>query len=141
MPLGDREQSVERAPVLIGRGHRPAVLPRLEPRAGRRRLALAVLAGEEAAAERAPDEHAQAECAGGRDQLALGIARDEAPLQLNALVAGKAAAVGRPERLGQTIAGVVRAADVADFAGPLQIVERPERLLDRHAAVLHMYLI
>ncbi len=50
-------------------------------------------------------------------------------------VARQVVAVGDGQRLHQVPAREVRAAEIADLAGPDEVVERPQRLLDRRARV------
>ena len=134
---GDRVEGVD-DPVEVLVGHlRPDVGRDLAPQAARlrQRLAAADLAGQPAPAERAPDDRADLLVEGQRHQLPLVVAADQRVVRLVGDVAGEAVPLGDGQRLHQVPAGEVRAADVADLAGPDQVVERAQHLLDRRQRV------
>ena len=100
-----------------------------------------VFAGEQAAGEWAPDEHAEplVNCRG--HELVLGLTCLQRVVDLLTDKALVAAAGAYPEGLQELPAGVVRAADVADLAGTDEAVERLERFLERGLAIPLVHLI
>ena len=104
-------------------------------RAGGRLDATAVLARQQAAGQRAPDQQPEALVDRGRDDLVLGLARLQRVVDLVGDERLVVVDAGDAERLGHLPARVVRAADVADLAVPHERVERAQRLLERRLAV------
>src|SRR5687768_17031013 len=104
-------------------------------------LAAAVLARQQAAGERAPDEDPDALVEAGGDELVLRVAGLQRVVDLLAGVAHEAAPLGHADRLRELPAREVRAARVADLAGALKIVERLERLLHGRHAVPLVHLV
>ena len=105
------------------------------------RLAAADLAGEPSPAERAPDDRAHLLVERQRHQLPLVVAADQRIVGLVGDVAGQAVLLRDGQRLHQVPAREVRAADVADLAGPHQVVERAQHLLDRRHGVEAVELV
>ncbi len=94
-----------------------------------------VLAGEEAAGERAPGADAEAARAGGGQVLALDAALDERVLELQGGGSGDSVRLGQRRRPGDVPGGHVREAKIADFAGAHQVAERPQHLLNGRDAI------
>src|SRR5262249_42523286 len=118
-----------------------AIAPLVHAAAGRWLLVLAVFAGEKAARERRPGKDADAVPRAKRLVLALEAARADVVLRLQRDVAREIALVGDPERLHETVRGVVRAPDVDDLARADCIVERAQELFLAGAEVLHVDLV
>ena len=108
---------------------------------GRQRLAAANFAGQPAPAQRAPDHRANFLIERQRHQLPFEVAADERIISLMGHVARPAVAVGHGQRFHQMPARKVRAADVANLAGPDQSVQRVERFLDGRQRVEPVKLI
>jgi hypothetical protein len=70
-----------------------------------------------------------------RDDLVLDVAGDQRVIHLLADVTRQMMARGRGERHHDVPGGVIRTTDVAHLAEPHQIVERPQRFLDRHEPI------
>ncbi len=109
-------------------------------RAGRA-LVTAVLAGQPAAAERAPRQHAHPRVEHGRHDLPLDLPRQQAVLRLQGDRPGHVQGPGQVHGLGQLPAGEVGQPVVADLAGPDELVERPQRLLHRRQRVERVDLV
>src|SRR5207245_7506148 len=121
------------APVAIavaraGRGVR-------EARAGHRACLAAMLAREQAAGDRVVRDNAQTFLGAQREQLALDLAEEQVVAGLHALEARQTDVLAAPERAGDLIREVVRAADVARLAGAHDIVERPQALVHRRRRI------
>src|SRR5215472_1993444 len=128
--LAHRVDAVERA-VLVQRR-------KVERGAPAVRLALAVaavLAAQEPAGERAPDEQREAFALQHRHELALEVAAGDRVVRLQALEAREAEPLGDAERLHDLPGRPVGDADVADVAVPDHRVERAHRLLDRRRRI------
>ena len=102
----------------------------VQPARRRQRRAAAELTGQPAPAERAPDHRAHALIERERHQLCLIVPPDQRIIGLMRDVAREVVAIRHRQRLHQMPAGEVGAADVADLAGPHEIVQRGEGLLD-----------
>ena len=98
---------------------------------GRRGTPAGVLAGQEAVLQRAPRQYAEAQGAGGRDQLGLGRPLQQRVLQLERGDRGPAAELGDGGGLGDLPGGQVGQADVPDLARGDQVVQGAQGFLDR----------
>ncbi len=111
------------------------------PRARRGLVVPAVLTGQQAAGQRAPDQNAQALVDRQRDQLVLGLAGLQRVVDLLADELRQAQPLGRAQCLHQLPRGVVGGADVTDLARGDQPVQRVQRLLKRGLAVPLVHLV
>ena len=96
-------------------------------------VAVPVLAGQHAAAQRRPGQHAEPERRRGRQHLALDAALQQRVLDLGRRPAapGRATACCQVTARAGLPAGVVRDADVPRPAGRDRVVQRRQRLLQR----------
>src|SRR2546422_4540818 len=144
--LGHRHPGVRRERAQRVEGLELAVVPvalsvaragrRVRKARARHRTGLAVvLAGEEAARDRVVRDHAQTLLGAEREQLALELAEEQVVAGLHALEARQTEVLAAPERAGDLIREVVRAADVARLAGAHDIVERPQALVHRRRRI------
>ena len=111
------------------------------PRSGRGLLAPAVLAGQQAARKRAPDQDPEALVDRERYQFVLRLAGLQRVVDLLADEPRQAEPFRGAEGLHQLPGGVVGGTDVAHLALLDQQVERPERLLERGLAVPLVHLV
>src|SRR5690606_12762727 len=109
--------------------------------AGFRAAAARLLAGEQAAGERAPDQDADLLVEAERYQFVFGFARVQGVVDLLRDEALLVAGVGDPERLHQVPGGVVGAAHIAHLTLADQGVERFHRLLERRLPVPFVHLV
>ena len=100
-----------------------------------------MLAGQEAAGERAPDEDPDVLVEAERYELPLELSRDQAVVRLQRCVPLDPAAIRDVERLHQMPRRVVGAADVANLARADEVVERPQRLLQVGQRVEAVHLV
>src|SRR5574337_1013602 len=100
-------------------------------RALRRLLVAPVLAGQEAARKRAPDQHPEFLVAGDRQKLVFGGPRFERVVDLLRDEGDETLPPGDLHRLHHMPAGEIRAADVAHLARTDEVVQRLQRLLER----------
>jgi hypothetical protein len=98
-------------------------------------LVLAHAAGEQALAERAPDQGAQAEALGGGQDLALDAAVEDGVGRLLGVESREAAPFGDPLGLDDAGGGCLRGADRADLAAVDQVGQRGEGFLDVGAGI------
>src|SRR5213080_3611231 len=98
-------------------------------------------AGEEAARDRVVRDHAQAFLGAERKQLALDLAEEQVVARLHAVEAGQTEVIAAPERAGDLIREVVRAADVARLARAHDVVERAQALVHRGRRIRMMELV
>ena len=113
----------------------------LGPRAGRRRLAAVVLAGEQATLEREVGQHPDAVGLAGRDHVVLERAVEQGVVVLDrheALQAGRARGPVGVRELPRVEVG---AAEVAHLALPDQVGQGRQRLLDRGDVARHVQLV
>src|SRR5581483_11684623 len=110
-------------------------------RPGRRRLPAAHLAGEQAAREREVRDQTEPELLERRYELGLRVAREQRVLVLGRDEPGEAALPRERVRVAHLLRGEVRRADVAHLAGANELVEGPERLLERRDAVGAVVLV
>ena len=101
----------------------------------------AVLAGQDAAGQRIVRQHAHPLVAAQWDQFGLDPPVGRRVRRLDGSVPCEPAAVACPQRFTQLPGGVVRTADVADLPGPDQVIERPQRLLERRHRIEPMDLV
>ena len=94
-------------------------------------LSGAILAAQEAAAQRAPGNNANAFGAAERQDLALDRPAHQAVLRLEAIEAGVTVQRRHPERFGQLPGAKVRAPEVTNFSLLYQRVERRKGFLQR----------
>ena len=92
------------------------------------------VARQPAARERAPRDHADALVLAERQHLALFLAIEQVDVVLHRREARPAVPVGHVQRLRELPREHRRRADVQGLAGANDVVERLERLLDRHRA-------
>jgi O-acetylserine/cysteine efflux transporter len=111
------------------------------PRASGRLAVPAVLAGQQPAGQRAPDQDAEPLVDGERDQLVLGLAGLQGVVDLLADKTPQAKAVGGAQRLHQLPRGVVGGADVPHLARPDEVVQSVQRLVQRGPAVPLVHLV
>ena len=143
--LGDFLHGVDDVPGAVGAA--PVVrfhaALRILAEAGRscRALVAPVLAGQPAAAERAPRQQAQADVDRGRHDLPLDLPGQQAVLRLEGHRPGHVQGAGQMHRLGQLPAGEVGQPPVADLAGPDELLQRPQGLLQRRQRVVRVNLI
>ncbi len=109
--------------------------------AGRRDLTLGVAAGQPAAVERAPHEHAHAVALARRQQRLLDPAGEDRVRRLLGAERLEAAAGSGPAGLDDELGRVRRAARVADLAGAHEVVERRQRVLDVGPGVGSVHLV
>ncbi|XXU73150.1 hypothetical protein WMF41_41725 [Sorangium sp. So ce1151] len=101
-------------------------------------LAMAVLAGEQAAAERRPAHHAGAEGVGHREQLTLGRALDQAVLGLPGGDGRPAAQIRCPGGGDDPPGREIGEARIHDLPGADEVVEAARDLVDGGHAVVHV---
>ena len=141
--FGDRVQGVhdpEQVLVSDGRAAGDRVLVAEPARLGQG-LAAADLARQPREAERAPRDAADALVECQRHELPLIVAADERIVRLVGDIPRQPVFLRYGQRFHQVPAGEVRAADVADLAGPDQVVKRAKRLLDRRRPVEGVELV
>ena len=112
-----------------------------EPGGAGRALVAAVLAGQPAAAQRAPRQQPEPGVERGRHDLPLDLAHEQAVLRLQGDRRGQAQLAGQVDGLGQLPAGEVGQPVVADLAGPDEAVERAQGLLQRRQRVEGVHLV
>ena len=100
-----------------------------------------IAAREYAHRHRRPGDDAEAEALAHRDQFVLDPAVQQVVGRLLAGEAGVALQFARHHGLGDHPGRVGRAADVADLAGPDQVVQRPQGFVERHLGRGAMQLI
>src|SRR6185312_13134526 len=100
-----------------------------------------VLAGEQPAGERTPDQDTEPLVEAGRNELVFRFARLQRVIDLLADEARLVPCIGYGHRIHDVPAGIVGAADIAHLAGTLQRIQRIDRLLDRRLAVPFMDLV
>ena len=98
-------------------------------------MRIGVAAGQHAHPQRRPGEDAEAVLAAQRNQLVLDSAVEQVVGRLLGREADVALQFARHHRFHHAPGGVGRAADVAHLAGPDQVVERAQRLVDGDAEV------
>ena len=89
-------------------------------------VTLGVAAGQPAAVQRAPHEHAHAVALARRQQGVLDLAGEDRVRRLLGAERLEAVAVGGPAGLDDQLGGVRRAPGVADLAGAHEVVERAD---------------
>ena len=99
------------------------------------------VAGQEPAGQRAPGDDADALGAAQREHLALFLAIDEVVVVLHRDEPRPAPALGHLEHLRELPGKHARRADVARLAGPHDVVQRLEGLLDRGVRIEPVDLI
>ena len=102
---------------------------------------LVPVAGELAAGERTPGQHADALVDAERKHLALLLAVDEVVVVLHGHEAGPSVLIREEQCLGELPRVHRRRADVAGLAGLHDVVQRFERLLDRRLRIPAMDLV
>ena len=98
-------------------------------------LVLAHPPGEQALAERAPDQGAHAESLGGGQDLALDATVKDGVSRLLGVESREASPLGDPLGLDDVGGGGLRRADRADLAAADQVGQRGEGLLDVGAGI------
>src|SRR5439155_3258100 len=106
-----------------------------EARARHRAGLAAMLAREQAARDRVVRDHAQTFLGAQREELALELAEEQVVAGLHAVEARQTEVLAAPERAGDLIREVVRAADVARLARAHDVVERPQALVHRRRRI------
>ena len=99
------------------------------------------LAAQQTAGERAPHQNAQTLIECDRHDLALELSSRNRIVRLDALEAIPSFALGDAQRFHDLPRGVIRYADVAHLAGPYEIFERAQRLVQRRHLVHAVDLI
>ena len=105
------------------------------------RRARAVFAGQQPARHRRPDHQAELFLVEQWHDLAFQVAAGDRVVGLHRLEAGKALAVGYAQRLGDAPGLPVGNADIAHLAAGDEVVERPQRLVDRRHRVGAVQLV
>ena len=104
-------------------------------------LALAVAAGQPAACQRAPRQHAEPVALRHRQQVRLDAAHEDRVRRLLGDEPAQPPALRRPLRLDHLVRRERRRAEGADLALPLQVGQRGESLLDVRAGLGPVHLV
>src|SRR6202035_729033 len=112
-----------------------------QPRGRRYVLALADLAAKQAVRQREERQQADAEVAGGRDDLPLGAALKERPVILRGDERGAAGGRRGVRGVGDLPAGEVRVPEVADLPLSDKVIEGGDGLVDRGDRVWGVQLV
>ena len=110
-------------------------------RSGGGLLPASVLAGKQAAGQRAPDQDAQALVNRERNQLVLGLPSLQGVVDLLGHEPREPVALGDAQGLHQVPGGEVRGADIAHLAVADQVIQRRQRLLQRRQTVPLVHLV
>ena len=105
------------------------------------RLPGLVAPGEHAAGQRVVADHADPLIQDQREQLRFDVAEQEIVARLHAVEARQTQSVTDPQPLGQQPGGIVGAADIAHFAAVHQVIQRPQRLIERRLGVGGVHLV